>query len=156
MIGLLKKPLGPFVRGKIRRVLFKTRLIFPRTIYTSMSYLIRRVLTKPRLILGEMCHLYGKFTSYLRRVLCIFPRINGPIVDLPIRLKGNSKHASRNSLSPFGSHNKDLGAASLMLLIGVRFCLRYRIRKTQRKFSFRIGIFPLKNFSIWFVFPKVM
>ena len=48
-----------------------------------MSYLIRRVLAKPRLILGEMCRLYGKFASYLRRVLCktrpIFPRINGPI-----------------------------------------------------------------------------
>ena len=49
-----------------------------------MSYLIRRVLAKPRLILDEMCRLYGKFASYLRRVLCktrlIFPRINGPIV----------------------------------------------------------------------------
>ena len=48
-----------------------------------MSYLIRRVLAKPRLILDEMCRLYGKFASYLRRVLCktrlIFPRINGPI-----------------------------------------------------------------------------
>ena len=47
-----------------------------------MSYLIRRVLAKPRLILDEMCRLYGKFASYLRRVLCktrfIFPRINGP------------------------------------------------------------------------------
>ena len=29
-----------------------------------MSYLIRRVLAKPRLILDEMCHLYGKFASY--------------------------------------------------------------------------------------------
>ena len=50
-----------------------------------MSYLIRRVLAKPRLILDEMCRLYGKFASYLRRVLCktrlIFPRINGPIVS---------------------------------------------------------------------------
>ena len=49
-----------------------------------MSYLIRRVLAKPRLILDEMYRLYGKFASYLRRVLCkthlIFPRINGPIV----------------------------------------------------------------------------
>ena len=49
-----------------------------------MSYLIRRVLAKQRLILDEMCRLYGKFTSYLRRVLCktrlIFPRINGPNV----------------------------------------------------------------------------
>ena len=47
-----------------------------------MSYLIRRVLAKPRLILDEMCHLYGKFASYLRPFLCktrlIFPRINGP------------------------------------------------------------------------------
>ena len=36
---------------------------------------------KTRLILDEMCRLYGKFTSYLRRVLCkklIFSRINGP------------------------------------------------------------------------------
>ena len=50
-----------------------------------MSYLIRRVLAKPRLILDEMCCLYGKFASYLRRVLCktrlIFPRINGPSVS---------------------------------------------------------------------------
>ena len=49
-----------------------------------MSYLIRRILTKPRLILDEMCRLYGKFAPYLRRVLCkarlIFPRINGPNV----------------------------------------------------------------------------
>ena len=55
------------------------------TIYTSMSYLIRRVLAKPRLILDEMSRLYGKFASYLRRVLCktrlIFPRINGPIIS---------------------------------------------------------------------------
>ena len=54
-----------------------------------MSYLIRRVLAKPRLILDEMCHLYGKFASYLRCVLCktrlIFPRINGPNVSLPRR-----------------------------------------------------------------------
>ena len=52
-----------------------------------MSYIIRRVLAKPRLILDEMCRLYGKFESYLRRVLCktrlIFPRINGPIILEP-------------------------------------------------------------------------
>ena len=29
-----------------------------------MSYLIRRVLAKSRLILDEMCRLYGKFASY--------------------------------------------------------------------------------------------
>ena len=49
-----------------------------------MSYLIRRVLAKLRHILDEMCRLYGKVASYLRRVLCktrlIFRRINGPNV----------------------------------------------------------------------------
>ena len=37
-----------------------------------------------------MCHLYGKFASYLRRVLCktrlIFPRINGPNVSYYAKL----------------------------------------------------------------------
>ena len=58
---------------------YKCTSIDIRAIYTSMSYLIRRVL------LDEMCRLYGKFASYLRRVLCkmrlIFPGINGPIVS---------------------------------------------------------------------------
>ena len=57
----------------------------------SMSYLITRVLAKPRLILDEMCRLYGKFVSYLRHILCktrlIFPRINGPSVDVSIHRK---------------------------------------------------------------------
>ena len=45
----------------------------------SMSYLIRRVLAKPRLILEEMCFLYGRFASYIRRVLDKMQtfRING-------------------------------------------------------------------------------
>ena len=49
-----------------------------------MTYLLRRVLAKPRLIVDEMCRLYGKFASYLRRVSCKtrlnFSRINGPIL----------------------------------------------------------------------------
>ena len=45
-----------------------------------MSYLIRRVLAKPRLILDEMCRLYRKFASCLCKTRLIFPRINGPIV----------------------------------------------------------------------------
>ena len=52
--------IGPFIREKIR--------------------------AKSRLILDEMCRLYGKFTSYLRRVLCktrlIFSRINGPNITV--------------------------------------------------------------------------
>ena len=57
----------------------KTRLKYDAncTIYTSMSYLIRCVLAKPRLILDEMCRLYGKFLCKTR---LFFPRINGPIV----------------------------------------------------------------------------
>ena len=78
------------------RVLYKTRRSFVRSFSRrsqDKSYLrtsvkgcskIRLVLAKPRLILDEMCCLYGKFASYLRRLLCktrlIFPSINGPIV----------------------------------------------------------------------------
>ena len=50
-----------------------------------MSSKTSLVLAKSRLILDEMCRLYGKFASYLGRVLCktrlIFPRINGPSVS---------------------------------------------------------------------------
>ena len=46
-----------------------------------------------------------QFASYFRHVLCktrlIFPRINGPIVDMVIRLKENSKDISSN-LCPLG------------------------------------------------------
>ena len=42
------------------------------------------------------------------------------IVDLRIRLKGNSKHTSGNSLSPSGAQNKDISAASKTLLTGVK------------------------------------
>ena len=55
---------------------YNTRAIYTRKdktrtvpFYTSMSYLIRRVLAMPRLILDEMYRLYGKFASYVRRVL---------------------------------------------------------------------------------------
>ena len=46
--------LGPFIRGKIRRVLNKRRTV---------------PFIRACLILDEMCRLYGKFASYLRRVL---------------------------------------------------------------------------------------
>ena len=78
------------------RVLCKTRRSFIRSfsrLSQEASYLrtgvkgcskIRLVLAKSRLFLDEMCRLYGKFVSDLRRVLCkkrlIFPRINAPIL----------------------------------------------------------------------------
>ena len=46
------------------------------------------------------------------------------IVDLQIKLKGNSKRSSGNSLSPLGPKNRDLGAASQTLrLTGVKVSL---------------------------------
>ena len=45
------------------------------------------------------------------------------IVDLPIRLKGNSKHTSGNSLSLLGSQKTDLGATSQTLLTEVKLRL---------------------------------
>ena len=55
------------------------------------------------------------------------------IVDLPIRLKGNSKHTSGNSLSPLGAQNKHFGAASQTLLTGVRLRLRYRLQRCGQR-----------------------
>ena len=49
------------------------------------------------------------------------------IVNLPIRMKGNWKRTSGNSLSPLGAQNKDIGAASQMLLIEVKLRLRCRL-----------------------------
>ena len=39
------------------------------------------------------------------------------IVDLPIRMKGNSKRISGNSSSPLAAQNKDLGAAASQILL---------------------------------------
>ena len=52
------------------------------------------------------------------------------IVDLPIRMKRNSKRTSGNSLSPLGSQNKDIVAASQSLpwlLTEVKIRLRCRL-----------------------------
>ena len=57
IVTALKKVLilGPFIRGKIRRELY---------------HLYEHVLSnKTRLILDEMCRLYGKYASPVRRVL---------------------------------------------------------------------------------------
>ena len=61
-----------FNKGRTDRLVSDIRAIYTRknktwtecTIYMSMSYLIRRVLAKPCLILDKMCRLYGKFASY--------------------------------------------------------------------------------------------
>ena len=37
--------------------------------------------------------------------------VEKPIVDLPIKMKGNSKRTSGNSLSPLAAQYKNIGAA---------------------------------------------
>ena len=54
------------------------------------------------------------------------------IVSSPIRLKGNSKRISGNSLSPGRAENRDIGAASKTLLTGVRLRLRSRLSVYKR------------------------
>ena len=46
------------------------------------------------------------------------------IVDLPIKVKGNSKRSSGNLLSPLGAQNKDMSATSQMLLTKVKLWLQ--------------------------------
>ena len=48
-------------------------------------------------------------------------------VNLPIRLKGNSKRTPGNSLNPLGAQNKDIGTGSQMLLTEVKLCLRRKL-----------------------------
>ena len=49
--------------------LYEVFLVLARRTGVKGCSKIRRVLAKSRLILDEMCRLYGKFASYLRRVL---------------------------------------------------------------------------------------
>ena len=51
------------------------------------------------------------------------PVISG-IVDLPIKLKGNSKRISSNSSSPLRTQNEKIGVASKTLLTRVTLPLR--------------------------------
>ena len=48
-------------------------------------------------------------------------RVKNAIVNLPTRLKTNSKHISGNLYSPLGVQNKKIGTALQTLLTGVRF-----------------------------------
>ena len=75
------------------------------------------------------------------------------IVDLPIRIKGNSKRSSGNSLSPLGAQNKDISAASQTFLTGVRWRLQRRfvsVRLSSREVPSSISKCDLK--SLFFPF----
>ena len=45
------------------------------------------------------------------------------IVDLPVKVKGNSKRTSSNSSSPLVAKNKNIGVASQTLITEVKFLM---------------------------------
>ena len=61
----------------------------------------------------------------------ILNEIFNSVVNLPIRMKGNSKSNSGNSLSPLMAHNRVIGAALQMLLTEVELRLRSRLYHTS-------------------------
>ena len=72
--------------------------------------------------------------------------VNKAIINLPIRLKGNLKRISSNSLSPL-AQNKDIGTASQKLLNGVRWRL-WRMRSYTGKFRYHTStVFSIKTWQ---------
>jgi len=55
------------------------------------------------------------------------------IVDLPIKMKENSKRTSGNSLSPLEAQNKDICNASPTLLTEVKLRLRHGLTSPKPK-----------------------
>ena len=53
--------------------------------------------------------------------------VQKPFVDLPIKIKGNFKRTFGNSLSTLRAQNKDIGAASQMLLTRIKLRLQQRL-----------------------------
>ena len=51
---------------------------------------------------------------------CHYWPVKNAIVDLPVRMKGNSNYTCGNSLSPLWAQNKNLGSASQKLLTEVK------------------------------------
>ena len=52
--------------------------------------------------------------------------VKNAVVDLPFRLKRNSKRPFGNSLSPLGTQKRDIIATSQTLLTGFKLYLRRR------------------------------
>ena len=70
-------------------------------------------------------------------------------VNLPIRMKGNSKRTSGYSLSPLGAHNRVIGAALQMWLTEVKLRLRSRLYTIRAFLNPKVEIFwkPLGIFT---------
>ena len=61
------------------------------------------------------------------------------MLDLPIRMKGNSKRIFGDSLSQLEAQNKYLGAASQTLLTEVKLRLRRRLKSRGLFFRYWFG-----------------
>ena len=70
------------------------------------------------------------------------------LVDLPIRIKGNSKRISGNSLNPLEAQNKELGVASQTLLTEAELSLRRRLPLVPN-YDFSFGINEYLLADIW-------
>ena len=53
--------------------------------------------------------------------------VKNAMVDLPIKMKENSKRSYGNSLSPLEPQNKDIGAALQTLIIEIELRLQRRL-----------------------------
>ena len=96
---------------------------------TSLLYGQNQTLVKSGLSpSGEQCQnpCSGPSSVYPDLRTCHDWPVKNAIVDLPIRIKGNSKRISGNSLSPLGAQNKDLAASSKTPLIEVTSATRAR------------------------------
>ena len=73
------------------------------------------------------------------------------LVDLPIRMKGNSKCSAVNSLSPLGTQKKELGVASQTLLTEAELRLRSRLPLVPN-YDFPFGIYEYLPSVNWINF----
>ena len=71
------------------------------------------------------------------------------IVNLQIRLKGNSERISGHSLSPLGAENKDIGAASQTSLTGVSLLLQRRLHLAKHG---HVGVLKLSLHEDSYIF----
>ena len=71
------------------------------------------------------------------------------IVDVPIRMKENSKRTSCNSLGPLGPQNKNIGASSQTLLTEVKLRLGCRLVRTLSVAHYVPGFWSCPHSWFW-------
>ena len=119
------------------KVNFNSTIIWSQFSTVPDLVLIKNVLV-PRTSHVKGLHVRSSF--YLSRTIGHrFWRTLIGLVDLPIRMKGNSKCISGNSLNPLEAQNKELGVASQTLLTEAELSLRRRLPLVPN-YDFPFGI----------------